>query len=161
MSTPIELLVKETKAAFIIAKSDGTLDFSEVLQIAVALSQKIQKIVALSGSEKKSLLLLTIKNGFVSSGGLDSLPGFKDASPEVKQAYEDQLLTATSTAIDALIAAVSGKLDFRKPSSWKACLPLCMSSLQAVLSEKDQSLLKEAGAFTEKLLAEPVIEEKK
>jgi len=156
MSTPIELLVKETKAAFIMAKSDGTLDVSEVIQIAVSVSQKVQKIVALTGSEKKSLLLLTLKSGFDASGGLDSLPGFKNASPEVKKAYEEQLLTATSTAIDAIIAAASGKLDLRKPASWKACLPLCATSLQAVLSEKDQSYLKEAREFTEKLLAEPV-----
>ena len=57
MSASIESLVKDTRHAFIIAKSDGVLDASEVIQIAVDLAQKIQKVAGLSGAEKKSLLL--------------------------------------------------------------------------------------------------------
>ena len=151
MSTPIELLVKETKAAFIIAKSDGNLDASEVIQIAVTLSQKVQKLVNLSGNEKKSLLLLTLKKGLDTSGGVGSLPGFADASAEVKAAFEENLLNAASAAIDAVVLAASGKLDLKKPSNWLACLPFCLSAVN-VMVPKDQVQLKEAVEFAEKLL---------
>lgn len=151
MSSPIELLVKETKAAFIIAKSDGVLDASEVIQIAVALSQKVQKLANLSGNEKKSLLLLTLKKGLDTSGGVGSLPGFADASAEVKAAFENNLLNAASAAIDAIILAASGKLDLKKPSNWLVCLPACLSAVNVMLP-KDQVQLKEAVEFAEKLL---------
>ncbi len=157
MSSPIELLIKQTKAAFIIAKSDGILDSSEVIQIAVSLSQKVQKLANLSGNEKKSLLLLTLKKGLDTSGGIGSLPGFADASAEVKAAFEESLLNAASAAIDAIILAASGKLDLKKPSNWLACLPACLSAVNVILP-KDQVQLKEAVEFAEKLLnkgAEP------
>jgi hypothetical protein len=152
MNTPIDDIVKETKAAFVIAKSDGVLDAAEVISIAVDLSQKLQKIASLSGSEKKSLLLHVLKKGLDTSGGLESLPGFATATTEEKQAMENQLLTAASTAIDAIVAAASGKLDLKKPSSWKACLPLCLSAAQVVLPAKDQVYLKEASKFADKLI---------
>ena len=157
MSSPIELLVKETKAAFVIAKSDGVLDASEVIQIAVALSQKVQKLANLSGNEKKSLLLLSLKKGLDTSGGVGSLPGFADATAEVKAAFEESLLNAASAAIDAIVLAASGKLDLKKPANWLACLPACLSAVNVMLP-KDQLQLKEAVEFAEKLLnkgAEP------
>jgi len=151
MSSPIELLVKETKAAFIVAKTDGVLDASEVIQIAVTLSQKVQKLANLSGNEKKSLLLLTLKKGLDTSGGVGVLPGFAGASDEVKAAFEEHLLSAASAAIDAVVLAANGKLDLRKPSNWLACLPACLSAVEVVLP-KDQVHLKEAVEFAEKLL---------
>ena len=77
--TPLEELVKETRNAFIIAKADGVLDAGEVIQIATILVVKIQKLVGLSGSEKKAMLLLTLKKGLDASGGLDTLTGLADA----------------------------------------------------------------------------------
>jgi hypothetical protein len=133
MSTALELIVKETKAAFIIAKSDGKLDASEVIQIAVDLAKKIQTLGNLSGSEKKALLLLTLKKSLDASGGLDTLASFANATPEVKAAFEDQLLTAASTTIDVVFAAAAGKIDLRKPTSWKFCLPMCLSTVKVVL----------------------------
>jgi len=150
-SSPIESLVKETRAAFIIAKADGQLDAGEVIQIAIELSQKIQKIANLSGSEKKSLLLLSLKRGLESSGGLDSLPAFNNASAEVKQAFEDEVLKAASATIDAIFAAVSGKLDLRKPSSWAFCLPACLSIAKTILP-KDQAILNQAAEYASKAL---------
>ena len=149
--TPLELLVKETRHAFIVAKADGVLDAGEVIQIAVELAQKIQKVGALSGSEKKAMLLMALKKGLEAAGGLDSLPGFAGASKETKQAFEDSLMMAASTAIDMLISAASGKLDLRKPSSWKALLPMCCSAVQALIP-KDQALLKEATKYSETIL---------
>lgn len=151
MSSPIEVLVKETCAAFIIAKADGELDAGEVIRIAIDLSQKIQKLANLSGSEKKALLLLSLKRGLDTSGGLDSLPAFKDASPEAKRAFEEELLKAASATIDAVFAAVSGKLDLRNPRSWAFCLPACLSVVKTVLP-KDQLLLTQAAEYANTLL---------
>jgi hypothetical protein len=157
----LDLLVKETRAAFIIAKSDGVLDTSEVIQIAVELAQKIQRVGNLSGSEKKSLLLHTLKKGLDDSGGLNSLPGFINASDETKAMFEEQVLTAASTTIDVLLSAVSGKIDLKKPSSWTFCLPMCMNAVKA-LAPKDQVLIANATKYTDVLLKkEAVVEDVK
>jgi len=158
----MEALIKETRAAFIIAKADGQLDAGEVIQIAVELSQKIKSLVNLCGSEKKSLLLLCLKRGLETSGGLDSLPAFESATPEIKRAFEDELLKAASATIDAIFAAVSGKLDLRSPRSWVFCLPACLSIAKTVLP-KDQALLNQATEYANKVLKttpeEPVVTE--
>ena len=148
--SPIEDLIKETRHAFIIAKSDGHLDISEIIQIAVTLSQKIQKL-SLSGMDKKSLLLLTLKKALDASGGVDSLPAFKDATAETKAVFEEQLLKAASTSIDMVLSAASGKLDLTKPSNWKNCLPMCFSMAQVFLP-KDQAIISEAAKYAETIL---------
>lgn len=140
----LEALIKETKASFMIAKSDGVLDLPEVIQIAVEVSQKVQKIAGLSGSEKKAMLLMALRKGLETSGGLDCLPGFKDASAETKKAFEDQLINAASVSIDMVLSAASGKLDLRKPSSWMQCLPVCMGLAKTVMSPKEAAVLEEA-----------------
>ena len=155
--TPLEELVKETRHAFIIAKADGVLDAGEVIQIATNLVMKIQKLSALSGSEKKSMLLITLKKGLDASGGLESLPGFTDASKETKQAFEDSLMTAVSVSVDMMLSVAAGKLDLRKPSSWKACLPVCMSAVKALIP-KDQALLQEAAKYSETILKKQIEE---
>lgn len=151
MALTLDVLVKETKAAFIIAKGDGVLDVSEVIHIAVDLAQKIQKMASLSGSEKKSVLLLTLKKGLDASGGIGMLPGFANASTEDKAVFETSLLNSASVAIDAIVLAANGKLDLRKPSSWLACLPSCLSTVQHMIP-KDQVLLKEAVEFSGKIV---------
>jgi hypothetical protein len=154
MST-LEQLVKETRAAFIIAKSDGTLDTSEVIQIAVELAQKVQKLANLAGSEKKALLLHTLKKGLEDSGGLGSLPGFENATKEVKDAFEEQVISAASTTVDVLLSAVSGKIDLRKPASWAFCLPMCMKAVQA-FAPKDMAILNSATKYAESLVPKDV-----
>jgi hypothetical protein len=144
----LEDLIKETRAAFIIAKSDGVLDSSEVIQIAIVLAQKVNKLVNLSGSEKKSLLLHTLKKGLDDSGGLDSLPVYANASAEVKALFQEQILCAASSAVDLVLSAASGKLDLRKPISW---LPCCFNVVK-VLLPKDQKLVDEAVKFSEKII---------
>jgi hypothetical protein len=140
---PLELLVKETRAAFIIAKSDGVLDAGEMIQIAVELSQKLQKLADLSGSEKKSVLLSTLKKGLEESGGVDSLPGFTDASAEIKSAFIDNLIAAASVSIDMVLSAAAGKLDLRKPSSWAQCIPVCFGMIKT-LTPKDKAIVAES-----------------
>ena len=155
-SSPLEALIKETKASFMIAKSDGVLDLPEVIQIAVEVSQKVQKIAGLSGSEKKAMLLMALRKGLETSGGLDCLPGFKDASLETKQAFEDQLINAASVSIDMVLSAASGKLDLRKPSSWMQCLPVCMGLAKTVMTPKDTAVLEEAKKAAENTAATSV-----
>ena len=149
LSSPLEALIKETKASFMIAKSDGVLDASEVIQIAVEVSQKVQKIAGLSGSEKKAMLLMALKKGLETSGGVASLPGFSNASVETKQAFEDQLIGAASVSIDMVLSAASGKLDLRKPSSWMQCLPVCMGLAKTMMTPKDTAVLEEAKKAVE------------
>jgi len=156
-ATPLEALVKETRHAFIIAKSDGVLDSGEVIQIAVGLAQKIQALANLSGSEKKALLLLTLKKGLDASGGLDTLPGFTDASAETKQAFEDQLLTAASTTIDVLVSAAQGKIQLSNPKTWLSCLFPCLTAIKMALP-KDQPFLQEAAVFAEKIVKTNIAE---
>jgi len=149
--TPLEELVKETRHAFIIAKADGVLDAGEVIQIATMLVVKVQRLVGLSGSEKKAMLLLTLKKGLEASGGLDSLPGFANASEETKKVFEDSLMSAVSVSVDMLLSAAAGKLDLKKPANWLACLPACLSAVKALVP-KDHAYLMEATKYTEKVL---------
>ena len=83
------------------------LDASEVIQIAVDLSRKLQNVAGLSGSTKKDTLLFIIKKALDASNGINTLPGLASASQETKQAFEDQLL--------------QGKLTLKK--AWTACVP--------------------------------------
>lgn len=149
--SPLELLVKETRREFIVAKLDGILDAGEVIQIAAGVAKKIQGLTELSGSDKKAMLLLALKNGLEASGGVDSLVGFANATAETKAAFQENLLMGASVAVDLMLSAASGKLDLRKPSSWKACLPVCMSAVK-ILLPKDQKLLIEATKHAEALL---------
>jgi len=134
----LETLVKETKCSFIIAKFDGTLDACEIIKIAVEVAQKIQKFAGLSGPENKAMLLHALTKGLETSGGLDTLPQFKDATQEMKQAFEDQIIKIASTCIDVALSASSGKLNFIKPSCWMNCV------CPKVLSAKDSAILAEA-----------------
>jgi hypothetical protein len=155
-ASPLEALIKETKASFMIAKSDGVLDASEVIQIAVEVSQKVQKVAGLSGSEKKAMLLMALRKGLETSGGVASLPGFSNASAETKQAFEDQLINAASVSIDMVLSAASGNLDLRKPSSWMQCLPVCMGLAKTVMSPRDTAVLEEAKKEAEHAAATTV-----
>lgn len=147
----IEDLVKETRAAFIIAKADGVLDAGEVIKIAIELAQKVQK-VDLAGLEKKALLLHTLKKGLDDDGGVDSIVGMEDASPETKEAFKNQLILAASCSVDIALDAAAGKLDLRK--TWKSCLPLCLNFAKSVVPPKQQKLVDDAILFTKTVLPE-------
>lgn len=148
-TNPLELIVKEARDAFIIAKADGVLEAGEVVQIAVDVARKLQRLGGLSGSEKKAIVLLTLKKGLDAAGGVASLPGLAEATPELQAKFEQQILAAAGAALDVAVAAASGQIDLRKPASWKACLPVCTSLAQASLAfvPKDQPILKEALGF--------------
>ena len=129
----LEALVKETTDSFVTAKSDGVLTVSEVIKIAVNLSQKVQKVAGLSGSEKKAMLLMTLKKGLEKSGGLEFLSG-----------HEEQLINAAVASVEMVLLAASGGFDFKKVSSWRSCVPSCLGLAKQVLPPKDAELLAEA-----------------
>lgn len=129
----LEALVKETTDSFVTAKSDGVLTVSEVIKIAVNLSQKVQKVAGLAGSEKKAMLLMTLKKGLEASGGVEFLSG-----------HEEQLINAAVASVEMVLLAASGGFDFKKPSSWRSCLPVCLSMAKQVMAPKDAELLAEA-----------------
>lgn len=148
--TPLENLVKEARHMFILAKADGKLDAGEVVQIAVAVAQRVQRVgAALAGAEKKALVLLTLKKGLEAAGGLRTLPGFAEAGEGGVAALEAQLLAAAGAALDIAVAAAAGRLDLRKKESWAACLGACLTVGKGVaaVALKDQPLLKEAVEF--------------
>ena len=148
----IENLIKETRAAFMIAKSDGHLTAAEVIQIGIDLSQKLHHLGNLSGSEKKAVLLLALRKGLETSGGLDALQAFAGATDSAKKEFEEHLLSAASTAVDALFAVASGAIDLKKPSTWFSCIPVCLSAVKNVLPAKEAAILEEAKSFTNNLL---------
>jgi len=150
-------LVKETRAAFIIAKADGVLDAGEVIQIAGELAQKIHRLGGLSGAEKKSLLLHTLKRGLDDDGGVDNLAGMLGASDAVKEAFKTHLLQAAGAATDLMLDVAKGKLNFA--ANWRAWLPSCLGFVQTVLVAKDQRLIAEAKSFAEKILPATVVAE--
>jgi hypothetical protein len=144
----LEDAVKDARNQFILAKADGKLEAGEVVQIAVSVAQKVQKLGGLSGAEKKAVVLLSLKRGLEAAGGI---PGIAE---ELRPALEEQLLASASAAIDVAVAVSQGKIDLRKPAAWKAvCLPLCSAAAQLAAAKvpKDVPLLKEAlGAVAQK-----------
>jgi hypothetical protein len=140
----LEDIVKDARHQFILAKADGKLEAGEVVQIAISVAQKVQKLGGLSGGEKKAVVLLALKKGLDAAGGI---PGVAE---ELREEVEKQLLASASAAIDVAVAVSQGKIDLRKPAAWKAvCLPLCSAAAQLAAAHvpKDVPVLKEALVF--------------
>ena len=133
----LETLIRETRSDFIIAKSDGTLDAGEMIHIAMRLAVKLQQIRALSGAEKKALLMSTLRKGLQDAGGIQGV------SEEAKNAVIDQVLMAASVSIDMAVSVAAGELDLRKPSSWARCIPVCVGY---VLNGRDAAVLQSVTA---------------
>ena len=133
----LETLIRETRSDFIIAKSDGTLNAGEMIHIAMRLAVKLQQIRALSGAEKKALLMSTLRKGLQDAGGI---PGVPEAA---KDAVIDQVLMAASVSIDMAVSVAAGELDLRKPSSWARCIPVCVGY---VLNGRDAAVLQSVTA---------------
>ena len=133
----LETLIRETRSDFIIAKSDGTLNAGEMIHIAMRLAVKLQQIRALSGPEKKALLMSTLRKGLQDAGGI---PGVPEAA---KDAVIDQVLMAASVSIDMAVSVAAGELDLRKPSSWARCIPVCVGY---VLNGRDAAVLQSVTA---------------
>jgi hypothetical protein len=145
----LDSIVKETRAAFIIAKADGVLDAAEVIQIAHGLALKLYGLGGLDINEKKSLLLHTLKKGLDDDGGVDTLAGMLGASTEFKEAFKSHLINAASASVDLILDAYQKMTS--KATSW---LPawvwglLSSCTKTATLNAKDQQLIRDALAFT-------------
>ena len=146
----LDSIVKETRAAFIIAKADGVLDAAEVVQIAHGLALKLYNLGGLDMNEKKSMLLYTLKKGLDDDGGVDSLAGMVGASTEFKEAFKSHLIDAASVSADLMLDIYQKTVA--RATSWIPAwiwglIPGCTNAV-AVLNTKDQQLIRTALAFT-------------
>jgi hypothetical protein len=144
----LDAIVKETRAAFIIAKADGVLDAGEVIQIAHTLALKLYGVTGLDINEKKSLLLYTLKKGLDDDGGVDTLAGMVGASVEVKEAFKTHLIDAASASADLMLEV---NRTLTRATSWIPAwvwgmIPGCTKAV--ALHAKDQQLIRDALAFT-------------
>jgi hypothetical protein len=145
----ISSIISYSNILFINAKKNDSLDISKIIEISIHLAQKIQKISGLSGHEKKSLLLLTLKKGFDISEYIETTQKLSN-NYICKKEIENQILNTISIVIDSIISSYKGELDFAKPSKWKNGIPNCLSSVDTV-SQNDQLILKHATEFSESL----------
>ena len=144
----LDAIVKETRAAFIIAKADGVMDAGEVIQIAHTLAMKLYNVAGPDMNEKKALLMHTLKKGLDDDGGVDMLIGMAGASTEIKEAFKSHLIGAASASVDLLLQAhqmMTKAVSWLPPWVW-ALVSGCTKSVG--LSEKDQQLIRDALAFT-------------
>lgn len=108
------------------------LEIHKIIEIAIDLAQKIHKINGLSGSDKKALLLLLLKQG------MDTC-GFH---------YSCDILKTASLVVDSIILASNG--GFKKPSFWRNGFPFCLTSVDAI-SPKELLFLRDATLLSNSL----------
>jgi hypothetical protein len=141
----VEDIVRSAQLSFTIAKRDGTLEVSEVIQIALDAAKKVYVLQHLSENEQDALVTLCLKKGLSAADGLRGLPAFAAVQGAALDALEAQVLQAGLTAVKmmrknapALFAPVK-KLLAR-------CLPACslVSSVVKVLDPKDSAIVEEA-----------------
>lgn len=168
MSNPklLHLLINETKAAFVVAKFDGKLEVSEVIQIATDCAQKVYALSTCSQDEKKALVIYALKKGLEAAGGLSGLSDFVSTNPAAIIEAERQILDGALVAVNALMVAapqlfsVVQKAGSSLKQSLSVCLPFCSQAvLENVLDPKDSALVAEALALLKPLnsvVASPV-----
>ena len=145
-ATALEQIVRDAKVSFIIAKHDGVLEASEVVQIAVEVALKVHALGSLSEDEKGAMVLLALKKGLAAAGGMCDLPAFAALPAAAAELLENELLKAGAAAVKAMRAAVP-RLFAPVKSFLHACLPFLSKAAAAaapVLPPKDAKLVKEA-----------------
>ena len=165
MSSPqiIKSLINETKAAIVIAKFDGKLEVSEVIQIATVCAQKIHALSNCSKEEKKALIHFALKKGLESAGGLSGLSEFVSSNPAVLAEAERQILAGALVAVDTLMDAAPHlfapvqKAVSSLRRSLSVCLPVCsqVAAVVSILDPKDSALVGEAMTVLKALAAVP------
>jgi hypothetical protein len=146
MSTALEQIVRDAKVSFIIAKQDGLLEATEVVQIAVEVALKIHALGSLSEEEKDAMVILALKKGLAAAGGMCDLPAFAALPPSAAELVENQLIKAGAAAVKAMRGAVP-RLFAPVKNFLLACLPHFSKAAAAaapVLPPKDAKLLQEA-----------------
>ena len=127
--TPLEAIAKETRHAFIIAKSDDILTFGEILRISVDISRRVNNLGFLKDSEKKTVTIYLVKKGLDSVGGFEGMEAFSSVTAEQK----NELFSVVSTALDFV------------PT--KKFIRFCKGSV--AISPQDQQVLDDALVFSE------------
>jgi hypothetical protein len=109
-----------------------TLEINKIIGIAIDLAHKIHKINGLSGSDKKALLLLLLKQGMDDRG-------FH---------YSFDILKTASLVVDSIHLASNG--GFKKHRFWHNGFPFCLTSVDAI-SPKEQMFLRDATLLSNSL----------
>lgn len=128
--TPLEAIAKETRHAFIIAKSDNVLTFGEILRISVDISRRVNVLQYLTDSEKKTVTIYLVKKGLDSVGGFEGMEAFLSVTAEQKK----ELFSVLSTALEFV------------PTK-RLAIRLCKGSV--AMSPQDQRVLDDALVFSE------------
>ena len=157
MATQLETIVRDAKVAFLIAKHDGVLEASEIIQIALEVAQKVYALGSLSEEEKDAMVLLALKKGLAAAEGLCSLPAFAAIPAGALDALENQMLQAGLTAVKALRGAAP---RFFAPvkDALRACVPyfsLCASAATSALPPKDAKMVQDALKCAELVAGKP------
>ena len=145
MASPLELIVREAKVEFAIAKHDGVLEVSEIISIALLVAKKVYALTDLSEAEKDAMVVLALKKGLAVAGGLDGLPAFSAIPAAAREAVEDQLLKAGLSAVQAMRAAAPALFAPLKKVV-RSCLPYCsaVQAAAAAVDPKAAALIQEA-----------------
>jgi hypothetical protein len=157
MATQLETIVRDAKVAFLIAKHDGVLEASEIIQIALEVAQKVYALGSLSEEEKDAMVLLALKKGLAAAEGLCSLPAFAAIPAGALDALENQMLHAGLTAVKALRGAAP-RLFAPVKDALRACAPyfsLCASAATSVLPPKDAKMVQDALKCAELVAGKP------
>jgi hypothetical protein len=162
--TGLQGIINETKAAFVIAKFDGKLEASEVVQIATEVAMKVHALSVGSLDEKKALVALALKKGLAAADGLHGLADLAASGPAGVAAAEKQVLDAALAAVNALLGAAphlfapAQTLLSSLKRSLSRCLPFCsqVAALAEVVDPKDSALIAEALKAVEKEAPVPV-----
>lgn len=145
MASPLELIVREAKVEFTIAKHDGVLEVSEIINIALLVAKKVYALTNLSEAEKDAMVVLALKKGLAVAGGLDGLPAFSAIPASAREAVEDQLLKAGLSAVQAMRAAAPALFAPLK-KALRGCLPYCsvVQTVADAVDPKAAALVREA-----------------
>jgi hypothetical protein len=141
----VEVIVQGAKDAFTSAKSDGKLEVTEVIHIALDVAKKVYLLGHLSEKEQLALLKLCLKKGLVAAGGLVSLPAFVNVPVDALDVLENQILQAGLSAVNVM--KMNAPAFFAPLKNFLGrFLPGCtlLTSVVKVLDPKDSVILKEA-----------------
>jgi len=145
--TPLEAFIDKIKGQCVDAAKDGKIEVSELLTIAFVALKDIVAFESLSITEKKALVLLSLRHGLSAAG---SLQGFAHIDSSLIVELEQQMLNlATRSAFAALDAAPqlfqAGAVSCIRQSLSKY-LPFCSQGAQilSTIDPKDSALIAEA-----------------
>ena len=135
-------------------------DGASLVALAGSLAGEVNKLVSLSGSQKKQLVLDVLKSQFQEAVE-KAPPSSPLASPETVKSLTFVLDFAVPASLDLAVAAARGQLDLKKVKKTMlagifVCVPFLMSLFGA---SKEQKALAES--VVKNLVSEPEVEKNK